>query len=160
MYYELYHHGIKGQRWGVRRFQNKDGSLTPAGKKRVTNTELRKERKDIEEKEYKKLYKQYGINEKEIRALDWGKKHELDLDDGGGGSSKAGNKYMSMWKEINELDMKARVTSGEKARDRLIEKYGEKRVKSLERADKASGIAAASALLAFFGASLYVVAKG
>lgn len=30
----LYHHGIKGQRWGVRRFQNKDGSLTPAGKKR------------------------------------------------------------------------------------------------------------------------------
>ena len=31
---ELYHHGIKGQKWGVRRFQNKDGSLTPAGKKR------------------------------------------------------------------------------------------------------------------------------
>ena len=31
---ELYHHGIKGQKWGVRRFQNPDGSLTPAGKKR------------------------------------------------------------------------------------------------------------------------------
>ena len=31
---ELYHHGIKGQRWGVRRFQNKDGSYTAAGKKR------------------------------------------------------------------------------------------------------------------------------
>lgn len=30
----LYHHGVKGQKWGVRRFQNKDGSLTPAGKKR------------------------------------------------------------------------------------------------------------------------------
>ena len=29
---ELYHHGIKGQKWGVRRFQNKDGSLTSAGK--------------------------------------------------------------------------------------------------------------------------------
>ena len=28
---ELYHHGIKGHRWGVRRFQNKDGSYTPAG---------------------------------------------------------------------------------------------------------------------------------
>ncbi len=31
---ELYHHGIKGQRWGVRRFQNKDGSLKAAGEKR------------------------------------------------------------------------------------------------------------------------------
>lgn len=28
------HHGIKGQKWGVRRFQNKDGSLTDAGRKR------------------------------------------------------------------------------------------------------------------------------
>lgn len=30
----LTHHGIKGQRWGIRRYQNKDGSLTPAGRKR------------------------------------------------------------------------------------------------------------------------------
>ena len=31
---ELYHWGIKGMKWGVRRYQNKDGTLTPAGKKR------------------------------------------------------------------------------------------------------------------------------
>lgn len=32
---EFYHHGIRGQRWGVRRYQNADGSLTPAGQKRL-----------------------------------------------------------------------------------------------------------------------------
>lgn len=31
----LYHHGVKGQRWGVRRYQNPDGSLTALGKKRL-----------------------------------------------------------------------------------------------------------------------------
>ena len=31
---ELYHWGIKGMRWGVRRYQNEDGSLTAAGKRR------------------------------------------------------------------------------------------------------------------------------
>ena len=32
----LIHHGIKGQKWGIRRFQNNDGRLTPAGRKRVS----------------------------------------------------------------------------------------------------------------------------
>lgn len=31
---ELYHHGILGQKWGVRRYQNPDGSLTAEGEKR------------------------------------------------------------------------------------------------------------------------------
>ena len=36
---ELQHHGIKGQKWGVRRYQNEDGSLTNAGKKRYGTQE-------------------------------------------------------------------------------------------------------------------------
>lgn len=66
---ELYHHGIKGQRWGVRRYQNPDGSLTPTGKKRygidgldaskrddVSKLSDRKKRK-VAKKELKKLYR-------------------------------------------------------------------------------------------------------
>lgn len=40
----LKHHGVKGQKWGIRRFQNKDGSLTPDGYKRYgSKTNLEKE---------------------------------------------------------------------------------------------------------------------
>ena len=46
---ELYHHGIKNMKWGIRRFQNKDGSLTPAGKKRYDKevAKLKAEKKKV-----------------------------------------------------------------------------------------------------------------
>lgn len=36
------HHGIKGQKWGVRRFQNKDGTLTEAGKRQHNSVDMTK----------------------------------------------------------------------------------------------------------------------
>ena len=38
---ELYHHGIKGMRWGIRRYQNPDGSLTPAGIRRLEKADIK-----------------------------------------------------------------------------------------------------------------------
>ena len=32
---ELCHYGVKGMKWGIRRYQNKDGSLTPKGRKHI-----------------------------------------------------------------------------------------------------------------------------
>lgn len=49
---ELTHWGVKGMKWGVRRYQNKDGSLTPAGKKRYDKemSKLKAEEKVIKNK--------------------------------------------------------------------------------------------------------------
>ena len=38
---ELYHYGIKGMRWGIRRYQNPDGSITPAGRKRLEKADIK-----------------------------------------------------------------------------------------------------------------------
>ena len=48
----LRHHGIKGQKWGVRRFQNKDGTLTELGKKRIAKEAA----KDAKEYASAKMY--------------------------------------------------------------------------------------------------------
>jgi hypothetical protein len=59
---ELYHHGIKGQQWGIRRFQNKDGSLTPEGKKRYSDSiSKNKNRLKAAKKEYNRAYNTYSF---------------------------------------------------------------------------------------------------
>lgn len=53
---ELKHHGILGMKWGVRRYQNPDGSLTEAGKRRMEKKDVKWARKKYN-KIYKKAYK-------------------------------------------------------------------------------------------------------
>jgi len=43
------HHGVKGQKWGVRRYQNKDGSLTKVGQARYRAVKNAKTKKDVDD---------------------------------------------------------------------------------------------------------------
>ena len=73
---ELYHHGILGQRWGVRRFQKKDGSLTSAGKSRYADeiVRIRNTAKTDEDKDTKLR----ELDEKVAAEKEW-KQKELNL---------------------------------------------------------------------------------
>lgn len=63
---ELYRHGIKGQKWGVRRFQNHDGTLTSSGRKRKARVEKRELKRDRAEVK-KALYSTYNAREYALR---------------------------------------------------------------------------------------------
>lgn len=68
--YVIYHHGIKGQRWGVRRYQNEDGTRTAAGKKheKTLDSYVDNNGKSNAKQEYKQAKKQYKTERKEVRA--------------------------------------------------------------------------------------------
>lgn len=54
------HHGIKGMHWGVRRYQNADGSLTNAGRRRYKNTKTMY--KDLKKQVHKQRAKEHGTS--------------------------------------------------------------------------------------------------
>ena len=93
----LQHWGVKGMKWGVRRYQNKDGTLTAAGKKRY--------QKKFEKEVKKNWMKTYSRSSDEFnRKLDNINEKYKDDDFREGYSTKRGRQYIneisSSWKNI------------------------------------------------------------
>ena len=62
---ELYHFGIKGQKWGVRRYQKKDGSLTNAGKKRYNDDNSNEPKKSNHRTRLEESYRSKGMTQRQ-----------------------------------------------------------------------------------------------
>ena len=120
---ELYHFGIKGMKWGVRRYQNEDGSLTPAGKKRYGNMS--------DDKLQKSLYKQ--VKKARANQSDWS--NQWNVNNTIGKHSKAvedryrkdvkkfqsSDEYKKAMRKLAELDKKAE--RGEISQDQYDKQY-------------------------------------
>lgn len=167
---ELYHSGIKGMRWGVRRYQNKDGSLTPAGKKRYADDPDRQvvDSAKIKLKSAKRAAKKAG-NHYNVVSTDknWKqyRKSLSNMDDARVDYNKAKLKYDTK-KEVSRIrDNGVQFDKKSKHRTRLEEQY-KKMGMSAEEAQAAANnrirtekILAASAAVTVAACAAYVARK-
>ena len=99
---ELYHHGVKGQRWGIRRYQNEDGTLTEAGKARYGNARKLTKEFDRQRNQFRKEIGGYNLYNKASANMDFEKineKHKNDKPYDNVFSGKEGQAYI---KEVNK----------------------------------------------------------
>ena len=125
---ELYHYGVKGMKWGVRRYQNADGTLTAAGKKKQEKLQARldkniqrqskadakvldaraKNRAKLESRYDKKIAKYNGKNEGATQHMIDSKKFRLDDFDKGTEYVKKAQKIGNEnYNKIAELKIKS-----------------------------------------------------
>lgn len=90
--YDLYHHGIKGMKWGVRRFRNPNGTLTVAGKKRYSRDDWSDDARQASDLR-KKTVKQ--MSNAELRKLNERTRLENEYSNLNPSKVKKGMKYVA-----------------------------------------------------------------
>lgn len=163
----LAHYGINGQKWGIRRYQNEDGTYTPEGRTRYgRGKNVDREHGEVYRKEKQKIEKENAPKEKKLydqlhRLVD---KYELDGDDGGGGNrekwseaelQKAGKKYWELSEQIERLDEETHTRALDRANKHIIMKYGDVALSDMKHYHNVKNALAISTFLAGTGLLLY-----
>lgn len=110
---ELYHYGVLGMKWGVRRYQNKDGSLTAKGKKRYSSDASDASKSDKKENTKPKKKSVSEMSDEELtKAI---KRLEIE------------KRYRDLTKESRQSE----ISKGRAFANRVIEKIGENTLTNL-----------------------------
>lgn len=111
-YDELYHHGILGQKWGIRRYQNFDGSYTQAGLERYRTSSNAYRRRKEEYKSIKQDPSRSSYEKKLARAKVKESRRQMNKDYRHLAQDKKADKGKVLYKEGKRITTNNRILSG------------------------------------------------